>query len=294
MTINSVGVIGLGKMAMPIAKLLLAGGTRVVGYRRSAMTDFESFGGIAKASPAEVAADCDFIISCLPSPEALDDVVTGPDGLIHGVRPGQIVLELGTYAFAVKERQRVALAEKGAIFIDGEISGTPGMVAERKSSVFIAGDAEACRAAADVVKSFTNVCTYFGAFGSSIKVKLIANLLVTLHIAAAAEAMALARKTGMDMGQVIDAVASGAGSSRQFVIRAPWMAEGRFAPPQGSVELLSHYFEPIRSMAAELNVATPLLDRAIEIYDKAKAEGRGAQDVACLVDVVGAMPRARD
>jgi 3-hydroxyisobutyrate dehydrogenase len=168
------------------------------------------------------------------------------------------------------------------------------MVAERKSSVFIAGDAEACRAAADVVKSFTNVCTYFGAFGSSIKVKLIANLLVTLHIAAAAEAMALARKTGMDMGQVIDAVASGAGSSRQFVIRAPWMAEGRFAPPQGSVELLSHYFEPIRSMAAELNVATPLLDRAIEIYDKAKAEGRGAQDVACLVDVVGAMPRARD
>jgi 3-hydroxyisobutyrate dehydrogenase-like beta-hydroxyacid dehydrogenase len=278
MTINSVGVIGLGKMAMPIAKLLLAGGTRVVGYRRSAMTDFESFGGIAKASPAEVAADCDFVISCL----------------IHGVRPGQIVLELGTYAFAVKERQRVALAEKGAIFIDGEISGTPGMVAERKSSVFIAGDAEACRAAADVVKSFTNVCTYFGAFGSSIKVKLIANLLVTLHIAAAAEAMALALKTGMDMGQVIDAVASGAGSSRQFAIRAPWMAEGRFEPPQGSVELLSHYFAPIRSMAAELNVATPLLDRAIGIYDKAKAEGRGAQDVACLVDVIGAMPRARD
>lgn len=291
MTIKSVGVIGLGKMAMPIAKLLLAGGTRVVGYRRSAMTDFEALGGIAKASAAEVAADCDFVVSCLPSPEALDDVVTGPHGLIHGVRPGQIVLELGTYAFAVKERQRVALAEKGAILIDGEISGTPGMVAERKSSVFIAGDAEACKTAADVVKSFTNVCTYFGAFGSSIKVKLIANLLVTLHVAAAAEAMALARKTGMDMGQVIDAVASGAGSSRQFAIRAPWMAEGRFLPPQGSVELLSHYFEPIRSMAAELNVATPLMDRAISIYDKAKAEGRGAQDVACLVEVIGVVPR---
>ncbi len=291
MTIKSVGVIGLGKMAMPIAKLLLAGGTRVVGYRRSAMADFEALGGIAKASAADVAADCDFVVSCLPSPEALDEVVTGPRGLIHGVQPGQIVLELGTYAFAVKERQRVALAEKGAIFIDGEISGTPGMVAERKSSVFIAGDAEACKTAADVVKSFTNVCTYFGAFGSSIKVKLIANLLVTLHVAAAAEAMALARKTGMDMGQVIDAVASGAGSSRQFAIRAPWMAEGRFLPPQGSVELLSHYFEPIRSMAAELGVATPLLDRAISIYDKAKAEGRGAQDVACLVEVIGVLPR---
>ncbi len=291
MTIKSVGVIGLGRMAMPIAKLLLAGGTRVVGYRRSAMTDFASFGGIAKASPAEVAADCDFVISCLPSPEALDDVVTGPRGLIHGVQAGQIVLELGTYAFAVKERQRVALAEKGAIFIDGEISGTPGMVAERKSSVFISGDAEACKTAGDVVKGFTNVCTYFGAFGSSIKVKLIANLLVTLHVAAAAEAMALARKTGMDLGQVIDAVASGAGSSRQFVIRAPWMAERKFSPAQGPVTTLAHYFEPIRAMAAELDVATPMLDRAVALYETALAQGKSELDVACLVDVVGHLPR---
>jgi 3-hydroxyisobutyrate dehydrogenase len=293
MTIKSVGVIGLGKMAMPIAKLLLEGGTRVVGFRRSSMAEFESHGGIAKTSAADVAADCDFVISCLPSPEALDDVVTGPHGLVHGVRPGQIVLELGTYSFEIKERQRVALAEMGAIFIDGEISGTPGMVAGKKSSVFISGDAEACKTAAEVVSAFTNVCTYFGAFGSSIKVKLIANLLVTLHIAAAAEATALALKTGMDMGQVIDAVGSGAGSSRQFVIRAPWMAEGRFVPAQGSVSVLSHYFEPIRSMAAQLNVATPMLDRAIGLYEKATAEGRSEQDVACLVDIIGGLPRTR-
>src|ERR1700732_4821740 len=124
MAFKTVGVIGLGRIAMPIAMLLLKSGLRVPGYRRSAMADFEAEGGIAKASAAEVAADCEFVVSCLPSPEALDDVVTGPRGLIHSVRPGQIVLELGTYSFDVKERQRVALAAKGAIFIDGEISGT--------------------------------------------------------------------------------------------------------------------------------------------------------------------------
>jgi 3-hydroxyisobutyrate dehydrogenase-like beta-hydroxyacid dehydrogenase len=293
MTFKNIGVIALGRIAMPIAILLLKAGMRVPGYRRSSMADFAALGGIPKASPAEVAADCDFVISCLPSPEALDDVVTGAQGLIRGVRPGQIVLELGTFSYEEKERQRVALTEKGAIFIDGEISGTPGMVAERKSSVFIAGDPKACETAAEVVKGFSDVCTYFGKFGSAIQVKLIANLLVTLNIAASAEAMALAVKTGIDMNLLINAVGSGAGSSRQFVIRAPWMAERKFSPAQGPVGTLSHYFEPIRSMAAQLNVATPMLDRAIGIYEKAIADGRSEQDVACLVDVIGGLPRSR-
>jgi 3-hydroxyisobutyrate dehydrogenase len=291
MTINSIGVIGLGRMAMPIAVLLLKGGARVPGYRRSAMADFEGHGGIAKASPAEVATDSDFVISCLPSPQSLDEVVSGPHGLVHGVRPGQIVLELGTYSFDVKERQRTALAEKGAIFIDGEISGTPGMVAERKSAIYIAGDAKACATAAEVVKGFSDSCTYFGKFGSAIQVKLIANLLVTLNIAASAEAMALAVKTGIDPNLLINAIGSGAGSSRQFVIRAPWMAERKFYPAQGPVTTLAHYFAPIRDMAAQLNVATPMLERAIGLYEKAIADGHGSQDVACLVDVIGTLPR---
>ncbi len=94
------------------------------------------------------------------------------------------------------------------------------------------------------------------------------------------------------MNLLINAVGSGAGSSRQFVIRAPWMAERKFLPAQGPVATLSHYFEPIRSMATQLNVATPMLDRAIGIYEKAIAEGRGEQDVACLVDVIGGLPRS--
>ncbi len=236
MAIKNIGVIGLGRIAMPIAMLLLKGGMRVPGYRRSAMADFEAAGGIAKCSAADVAADCDFVVSCLPSPEALDDVVTGPRGLIQTVRPGQIVLELGTYSFDVKERQRVALAAKGAIFIDGEISGTPGMVAERKSSIFIAGDAKACATAAEVVKGFSDTCTYFGKFGSAIQVKLIANLLVTLNIAASAEAMALAAENRHRHEFLINAVGSGAGSSRQFVIRAPWMAERKFRRRKGPSE----------------------------------------------------------
>src|SRR5712672_2819242 len=252
MSIRTVGVVGLGKIAMPIAEHLVKGGYRVVGFRRSAMTQFEAAGGIPKGSAAAVAQDSDLVISCLPSEAALDDVVAGPRGLLTEIRKGQIVLELGTYPVEVKLRQRERLATKGAVFLDGEISGTPGMVAQRKSAVFLSGDEAACRTAAEVVKSFSDACTYFGKFGSSIQVKLIANLLVTLNVTA---------------------VGSGAGGSPQFAIRAPWMAEGKFLPAQGSIEVLSHYFGPIRKMAAELGVSTPMLDRAVGLFDQARADG---------------------
>jgi L-threonate 2-dehydrogenase len=72
------------------------------------------------------------------------------------------------------------------------------------------------------------------------------------------------------------------------------MAERKFHPAPGPVETLMHYFEPIRAMAAQLNVATPMFDRAIGLYEQAIADGHGQQDVACLVDVIGALPRERD
>jgi 3-hydroxyisobutyrate dehydrogenase-like beta-hydroxyacid dehydrogenase len=290
MPARRIGVIGLGKMAMPIAELLVKGGHQVAGYRRSSMADFEAFGGIPKQSPAAVVTDCDFVISCLPSEQALDEVVAGPHGVMTAIRSGQIMLELGTYPLEVKERQRERLASKSAVFIDGEISGTPGMVAQRKSAVYLSGDEAACRQAAEVVKAFTDSCFYFGTFGSSIQVKLIANLLVTLNVTAIAEAMALALRTGIDPKRLIQAVGSGAGSSPQFLIRAPWMAERKFLPAQGGIEVLSHYFAPIKSMAARLGVATPMLDRAITLFERAMAEGLGEHDIAAMVDVIGNLP----
>ena len=104
--------------------------------------------------------------------------------------------------------------------------------------------------------------------------------------------MALALKTGIDPKPLIQAIGSGAGSSPQFLIRAPWMAERRFLPAQGAVELLSHYFAPIKKMAATLGVATPMLDRAISLFDRAKEQGLGDHDVAVMVDVIGTLPRA--
>src|SRR5580704_14556092 len=191
---ETVGFVGVGKIGLPISEKLIKSGYRVVGFRRSSLADFEKIGGVAARSAADVGAQADIVFSCLPSTEALDDVVNGPQGLIQTARPGQIVIELGSHPVPDKKRQIAPLGAKGAAFIDGEVSGTPGMVAARKGVIYLAGDAGACKKAEGVIAGFADTCLYFGEFGAASRVKLVNNLLVAINIAATAEAMALGLK----------------------------------------------------------------------------------------------------
>jgi 3-hydroxyisobutyrate dehydrogenase-like beta-hydroxyacid dehydrogenase len=288
---ETIGFVGVGKIGMPISENLIKTGYRVVGYRRSSLAEFEQIGGVPAHSSADVGAQADLVFSCLPSTEALDDVVHGPHGLVQTARPGQIIIELGSHPVPDKKRQIAPLQEKGAVFIDGEVSGTPGMVAARKGVIYLAGDAAACKKAERVVAGFADSCLYFGEFGAASRVKLVNNLLVAINIAATAEAMALGLKCGVDVPLMIKAVATGSGGSTQFGIRAPWMAERRFQPVQGYVPGLQHYFTMIHDMAEEIGVATPILDCVIPLYERFMDMGFVDDDIARMVDVLGSLPR---
>ncbi|HZD90070.1 MAG TPA: NAD(P)-dependent oxidoreductase [Pseudolabrys sp.] len=290
---ETIGLVGLGKIGLPIAENLIKSGYRVLGYRRSNMADFERAGGVAAASPAAIGEEADIVLTCLPSAEALDEVVQGPRGLVHVARPGQIVVELGSHLVPEKERQIAPLAAKGAVFLDGEVGGTPGMVTARKAVVYLAGEETAARKAETVARGFTDVVHYFGPFGAASTVKLVNNLLVAVHMAATGEAMALALKSGVDVDLLIKAVAGGSGGSTQFGIRAPWMAQRRFQPAQGDAIGLSHYFELIGDLADRVGVATPMLDRAVELYRRCIDMGFGNHDNAVMVDVIGSIPRRK-
>jgi len=290
---NTVGLVGIGKIGLPIAENLIKSGYRVVGYRRSSLDEFAKIGGVPARSAADVGAQAEIVFTCLPSTEALDHVVAGPQGLIHSARHGQIVVELGSHPVPDKRRQIALLKDKGAIFVDGEVSGTPGMVATRKAVVYLAGDAKACKKIEAVAAGFTDSCLYFGEFGAASRVKLINNLLVAINIAATAEAMALGLKAGVDVTLMIKAIATGSGGSTQFAIRAPWMAERRFTPVQGSAGTLAHYFGMIADFAASVGVATPLLDCVVPLYRRCMEMGLDDKDVAVMVDVLSALPRAK-
>jgi len=288
---ETIGFVGVGRIGLAISQNLIKSGYRVLGYRRSSLADFEKIGGIPARSPADIGAQTDVVFSCVPSPEALDEVIQGHAGLVRSARPGQIVVELGSHPLANKERQIAPLANKGAIFIDGEVSGTPGMVAARKSVVYLAGDAQACSKVQRVVAGFADSCLYFGPFGAASKVKLINNMLVAIHFAATAEAMALGLKAGVDVDKMIKAIVNGSGGSTQFGIRAPWMAAKRYLPAQGSPADFFHYFHMIHDFAASVGSATPMLDRAMEVQQRAIDAGFGDYDHAALVEVINAWPK---
>ena len=233
------------------------------------------------------------MFSCLPSTEALDDAMQGPNGLIKSARPGQVVVELGSHPVPDKKRQIAPLKEKGASFIDGEVSGTPGMVAARKGVIYLAGDAEACKKAERVVAGFADSLHLFRR--------------VRRREPGQADQQSPGRdqhrgdrgsdgaglKAGVDVPLMIKAIATGSGGSTQFGIRAPWMAERRFQPVQGPVDALQHYFDMIGDMADQLGVATPILDCVIPLYQKFLDMGFGGDDVARMVDVLSALPRKK-
>lgn len=281
---QTIGFVGIGKIGLPICEHLIKGGYRVLGYRRSSLADFEKVGGVAMRSPAEIGAEADIVFTCLPSDEALDEVVQGPNGLIHAARPGQIVVELGSHAVPVKERYVGVLAKKGAVFLDGEVSGTPGMVVARKGVIYLAGDETSAKKLEPVIAAFADSYLYLGPFGSATTVKTINNLLVGLHIAGTAQAMAIGLRAGVDVDLMIKAIATGSGGSSAFAIRAPWMAQRKFMPQQGSAPGLTHYLERGKALADEVGVATPLLDCLIDIYHRALPM-IGERDVASIIEL---------
>ena len=292
---ETVGFIGVGKIGLPVCENLIKSGYKVLGYRRGSLADFEKVGGTPAKSPAEIGKQCNVVFSCVPTAEAMDEVVNGANGLIHSARPGQIIVELGSHPVPAKEKQVAPLAKKGAAYLDGEVSGTPGMVAARKAVIYLGGDAKAAKKVEPVIKGFADLCLYFGPFGAATKVKLVNNLLVAINIAATAEAMALGLKAGVDVDLMIKAIAAGSGGSTQFGIRAPWMAQRKFHPVQGQAALLFHYFHMIEEWADETGTATPLLNRTIELYKKCVDMGFGeTHDVAVMIDVINSLPREKD
>lgn len=288
---ETVGVIGLGKIGTPMAENLLKSGFKVIGFRRGPTPELEKLGMIRAASPAEVGQRCNVVLSCLPNLAALEETVSGPNGLLKSARSGQIIAELGSYKVADKQRQVALFEAKGAKFLDGEVSGTPPMVTARKAAVYLAGDETAARALEPMIKGFADNWFYLGQFGAATKVKLINNLLVAVNIASTAEAMSIALKAGVDVPMMIKAIANGSGGSSAFNARAQAMADRKFMPPMGTSEALEHYLLEAREMAREFGRATPMLDRAAELYAKAREQGVEKQDIAVMVQVLESLPR---
>jgi putative dehydrogenase len=282
----NIGIVGLGKMGLPLAVSLLEKGFTVNGYRRHSMDDFAALGGVPAASSKEVAQRSDAVLTCLPSDEALIEAVAGEEGLVHGASKGLIVIEVSMLSLQAKELAQRHLHQVGAEMLDCPISGTPAMVIPRKTVFFGSGNKAAYEQCIPIFAAITDAQFYLGEFGAGSKMKCVANLLVAVNNLAVAEAMVLSTKAGLDPDMVIKVIAPSIAGSTMFAARAPMMAARRYEPPLGAIEQVQEFIPLIKDFANDAGCPTPLLDLASEYYDRAVKEGRSGQDIAAMFSVL--------
>jgi putative dehydrogenase len=284
-----VGMIGLGQMGLPIARNLMDRGFAVTGYRRSGSPELAAAGGTVAASPAEVAAGADVLLSIVPDAAAVDEVIRGPAGTLTALRPGTVHIEMSTIDVTEKARLRDLVRKAGGDLLDCPISGSPGMVAPRRATTFASGEAASVEAVAPVLDAVSGHWVYTGEFGTGARMKYIANLLLAVHTVAAAEAMSLARRSGLDPDLVLRTLDGSIAESAIWRQRAPVMARRAWLPAPGPVRTLHPILEQIEDCAAAAGLATPVFAAAKQVFDQALADGWGDLDIACVHDQISGL-----
>jgi putative dehydrogenase len=281
-----VGVIGLGKMGLPIAQNLMERGFAVVGYRRSGTGELAALGGTGAQSPAEVASSSDVLLSILPDVAALREVVLGPQGTMTKLRPGTVHVEMSTIDVSEKAALRDCVRSAGGDLLDCPIGGTPAMVRPRIATTFVSGETASVEAVREVLDAISGPWVYTGPFGTGARLKYVANLLVAVHTVATAEAMLLARRSGLDLELVQRTLDDSIASSEIWRRRGPLVQERRWTPAPGPIVTLHHILEQIEDQAEATGTTLPLFAVAKQLYDQALADGWGDLDIAAVHDVL--------
>jgi 3-hydroxyisobutyrate dehydrogenase len=287
-TESSVGFVGIGRMGLPIARHLLQAGVRVLGYKRSSSRDFLAAGGEAKSSPAEVFAQARVVFTCLPDDSAIETVVNGPNGFLSSNARDRIVVDFSTTRLAARMQFGEMLRVRGSTMLDCPISGIPAVLERRKAVFLASGDRVAFDAVERLLRIVSENVVYLGPLGSGTKAKYIANYLLTVHVAAAAEAVAMADRSGLDIAQALAAFALGAGGSFQLTQRGARMVSGTYRPAPATLAELTEDLSLIGEFANSLGLQSTLLATATSLVNQAIDLGFADCDPAAVLEAVRA------
>jgi len=291
----TVGVVGVGLLRHAVASRLIAGGHQVVGY--DVVTDrvaaLLAIGGKAAENASEVAASSEAVCTILPSLATVEQSILGAGGVLDGASPGQPVIQMSTITPALTERLARETAARGHELLDCPVSGTSGQVARGDGILIVGSDAALYARWRPVLESILPRSFHVGAAGQAMLLKLVANLLIAVNSAAAAEALNLARRGGLDVARSLEVLVASAATSRMLEVRGPLMIRGEF-PAQMKLDLFMKDLHLIQDAAATAGAALPLTDAAERLYAAAQADGHAGEDLAVVVRVLEALsPPAR-
>ncbi|PLZ02873.1 3-hydroxyisobutyrate dehydrogenase [Burkholderia sp. WAC0059] len=284
---RNVGVIGLGAMGLGVARSLLRAGFRVhaCDLRRDVLDAFAAEGGVACASPKALGAQCEVLLTLVVNAAQTEAVLFGDDGAVAAMPRGGVVIASATVApaFARELGRRVEAA--GLLMLDAPVSGGAARAASGEMTMMTSGPAAAYAACEDVLAAISGKVYRLGAeHGVGSKVKIINQLLAGVHIAAAAEAMALGLREGVDPGVLYDVITHSAGNSWMFENRVPHILEGDYTP-LSAVDIFVKDLGLVLDTARASKFPLPLSAAAHQMFSMASSAGHGGEDDSAVIRI---------
>jgi 3-hydroxyisobutyrate dehydrogenase-like beta-hydroxyacid dehydrogenase len=206
--IKTISYLGLGTMGSGMASNLLKAGYELTVWNRSAEKSepFARKGARVASTPADAVRDVDLIMYMLSNDQAVEEVVFGADGILSGIKEGQIVVDMSTVLPATSLREQEAYAKRGVDFLDAPVFGSKQEAAKATLWIMAAGNKEIFEKVKPVLEHLGQTVHYFGKNGNATAMKLVGNLIVALELEALSEGLILAQKAGLDLNTVMEVV----------------------------------------------------------------------------------------
>jgi 3-hydroxyisobutyrate dehydrogenase len=283
-----IGIAGVGRMGAAMATRLLGRAHAVTVWNRTTQKTqaLAAAGAAVAATPRELSAASDFIITMLTDAAAIDATYHGADGLLAGEVRGKLYIEMSTVRPEIETALAARVKAKGAALIECPVGGTVGPAKEGKLFGFVGGEAAEVARARPLLNDLCRRVEHVGAIGAGASLKLAINLPLLVYYQALGEALSLCRSIDVDPARLIDIFADTSGGPNMLKVRGATIAatlQGRQTTPVTfDVDLIRKDLRTMLDEAAGLGVRLPLTAQALERYDEAARNGLGASDATML------------
>ncbi len=277
------GFIGLGIMGKPMAKNLLKAGFNLVVFSRSerSVEVLVQEGALQADSPKEVAERTEVIITMLPDSPEVQEVILGRDGVIQGIKPGSVIIDMSSINPLVTRQIAEMLKGKGVEMLDAPVSGGETGAIQGTLAIMVGGDEKVFTESMEIFKAIGRNIVHVGRIGAGGFVKLVNQIIVAVNIAAVGEAFTLGAKAGLDPQVIHQAIRGGLAGSSVLETKAPMMF-GRNFKPGFKIKLHHKDLQNALSTAKDLGVPLPLSSFIQQIFLSLMTEGKGEEDHSAL------------
>jgi 3-hydroxyisobutyrate dehydrogenase-like beta-hydroxyacid dehydrogenase len=288
--VAELGFVGLGVMGGRIAKRLLDAGHDVVGYNRTrAKAEWLAGSGMRFAdSPREVAEKSDIVFSMVTDGAALTAITDGPDGLLAGLGPGKIHIDMSSVSPSASRDLAERVEATGARMLDSPVSGSVKTLEDGNLSVMVGGDEATFREVEPLLRSIGPTVTYVGRHGQAVAMKIATNLSLAVQMLAFSEGVLLAEKSGISRKTAVDVLLKSVIASPMIRYRGPFVLE-QPAEAWFDVNMMQKDLRVALEMGRTLDVPLPTTATTNEMLTAARALGLADKDFAAVFNALATM-----